>query len=159
MENRSVGYFLLLFSLVITGIIFLFNKTLKEIVYNSCTNFGHPEVCPMLDSVSKQTYLSLMIVSVVYVVAFILIFAKPENKIIIKKINKAKKVFDTSGLKSEEKRIFEIIKKEKSIFQADLIEKTGSGKARMTRIIDRLEGQGFVERKRRGMTNIVVLKD
>jgi len=27
----------------------------------------------------------------------------------------------------------------------------------MTRILDRLEGKGFVERKRRGMTNVVVL--
>ena len=42
---------------------------------------------------------------------------------------------------------------------ADLIEKTGFGKAKMTRIIDRLEGKGFVERKRRGMTNVVVLDD
>jgi len=40
-----------------------------------------------------------------------------------------------------------------------LIEKTGFGKAKMTRIIDRLEGRCFVERKRRGMTNIVVLKE
>ena len=40
----------------------------------------------------------------------------------------------------------------------DTPQKTNFGKAKMTRIIDRLEGRGFVERKRRGMTNVVVLK-
>ena len=29
----------------------------------------------------------------------------------------------------------------------------------VSRIIDRLEGKGFVERKRRGMTNVVVMKE
>ena len=47
----------------------------------------------------------------------------------------------------------------RTIFQADLIEKTGFGKAKMTRILDRLEGKGFVERKRRGMTNVVVIRE
>ncbi|MEK6845043.1 MAG: MarR family transcriptional regulator [Nanoarchaeota archaeon] len=47
----------------------------------------------------------------------------------------------------------------KAIFQAELIEKTKFGKAKITRILDRLEGKGFVERKRRGMTNIVVLRE
>ena len=45
------------------------------------------------------------------------------------------------------------------MFQADLIEKTGFSKARMTRIVDKLEGNDLVERKRRGMTNVVVLKE
>tara|TARA_Y100000310_G_scaffold79304_3_gene76019 strand:- start:11104 stop:11229 length:126 start_codon:yes stop_codon:yes gene_type:complete len=34
-----------------------------------------------------------------------------------------------------------------------------SGKAKVSRIIDRLENKDIVERKRRGMTNVVVLKD
>ena len=52
-----------------------------------------------------------------------------------------------------------MIQNNKAIFEADLIYKTGFGKAKMTRIIDRLEGKGFVERKRRGMTNVVVMKE
>ena len=35
---------------------------------------------------------------------------------------------------------------------------TGISKVGISRILDRLENQGFIERKRRGMNNIVVLK-
>lgn len=70
-----------------------------------------------------------------------------------------KKKINTSNLKPEEKQVLSLIQENKAIFQADLIEKTGFGKAKMTRIIDRLEGKEIVERKRRGMTNIVVLRE
>ena len=88
-------------------------------------------------------------------------FSWPQEKIIVKKVKerKQKKKIDTSDLKSEEKKVFSLARESKAIFKADLIEKTGFGKAKMTRIIDRLEGKGFVERKRRGMTNVVVLND
>lgn len=36
--------------------------------------------------------------------------------------------------------------------------KTGLTKVKVTRILDRLEGREIIERKRRGMTNVVILK-
>ena len=41
---------------------------------------------------------------------------------------------------------------------ADLIKETDYTKVHMTRILDKMEGKRILERKRRGMTNIVVLK-
>ena len=35
---------------------------------------------------------------------------------------------------------------------------TGFGKVKITRVIDRLEGKNLIERRRRGMTNVVVFK-
>jgi len=101
------------------------------------------------------------------IVSLILIFSKPQKEIQKEVIFKTrtvekktpKKKIDTSELKQDEKQVLELIQNNKAIFQADLIEKTGFGKAKMTRIIDRLEGKGFVERKRRGMTNVVVMKE
>ena len=52
-----------------------------------------------------------------------------------------------------------LVEENKTIFQGDIIEKAGFSKAKVTRIIDRLEGKGFVERKRRGLTNVVVFKE
>jgi uncharacterized membrane protein len=160
MENKTVGYLLLLISFVIIGIIFLFNRALKEIVNASCTMAGHDQ-CVMYETITQQTYLSLIIVGILFVVSIILIYAKQSEKIIIRKVKefKPKKNWNISDLKDEEKTVLNIIKEGKSVFQADLIDQTGLGKAKMTRIIDRLEGKGFVERRRRGMTNIVVLKD
>ena len=117
----------------------------------------------MSKNVQQQTYLALSIVGLLIIVGFILVFSKPQKEIVIQtktiEKRKPKKKIDLSGLKKDEKQVFELIQDNKAIFQADLIEKTGFGKAKMTRIIDRLEGRGLVERKRRGMTNVVVLKE
>ena len=45
-----------------------------------------------------------------------------------------------------------------TIFQADLMEKLETGKVGITRLLDKLEAKQLIERKRRGMTNIVILK-
>tara|TARA_Y100000310_G_C20438179_1_gene694741 strand:+ start:280 stop:765 length:486 start_codon:yes stop_codon:yes gene_type:complete len=161
MENKNVGYLLLGVCFVLVLIIFMYNSTLEEIVATSCTAVGHGDSCPMYDTIDKQTNLSLVIVGILAIVALVLIFSKPDKEVVIKKVEakKKKKSYDLSNLKKEEKEVFELVKSKMAIFQADLIDKTGFGKAKMTRIIDRLEGNGFVERKRRGMTNIVVLKE
>ncbi len=161
MENKNVGYLLIGISILIIGIIFLFSSTLKEISSNSCSM--EKESCPMYQTIDKQTYLSLGIVGLIIIIGLVLIFSKPQEKIIVKtrtiEKKSQKKEIDVKDLKPEEKQILELIKKNKAIFQAELIEKTEFGKAKVTRILDRLEGKGFIERKRRGMTNMVVLKD
>ena len=67
---------------------------------------------------------------------------------------------DTSYIERQlEKQIFEkIIESEGTIFQSDLVDKTGFTKVKVTRILDKLEGKKLIERKRRGMTNVVILK-
>jgi uncharacterized membrane protein len=44
------------------------------------------------------------------------------------------------------------------MFQSELVEKTGYSKSKVSLILDRLEAKRILERKRRGMTNAVVLK-
>lgn len=62
-------------------------------------------------------------------------------------------------LKPDETLMFDkIIEAEGTIFQSELVEKTGFTKVKVTRLLDRLEGKGLIERKRRGMTNVVILK-
>ena len=69
------------------------------------------------------------------------------------------KKVDTSTLSAEELQIIECIKqKDGSAYQSDLIQETGHSKVKMTRLLDKLESRGILEKKRRGMTNIVVLK-
>ncbi|MBI5803261.1 MarR family transcriptional regulator [Candidatus Pacearchaeota archaeon] len=162
MENKNVGYLILGISALIIFIIFLFSNAMKEIISQACplVELEHGiGVCPAYGTINQQTYLSFGIVGLLIIVGLFLVFSKPNEKIIIKEEGMKKIKIDISDLKSEEKQVFEIIQKNKAIFQADLIEKTGLGKAKITRIIDRLEGKGLVERKRRGMTNVVVLKE
>jgi len=160
MENKYVGYLVLGISAVVIAIIFIFNSALKEIVKVSCTE-EHAVTCPMYTTINEQTYLALAIAGLLIILGLVLIFTKPSEKIVIRRVKetRTKKNFDLSTLKKEERKVFNLLVENRAVFQADLIEKTGFGKAKMSRIIDRLEGQGLVERKRRGLTNVVVLKE
>lgn len=72
----------------------------------------------------------------------------------------AKKIEETlNKLDGDEKNIYQIIADEKGMmFQSKLIERTGFTKVKVSRVLDSLEMKGLIERKRRGMTNVVVLK-
>ncbi|MBI4153961.1 hypothetical protein HY501_01365 [Candidatus Woesearchaeota archaeon] len=62
-------------------------------------------------------------------------------------------------LSEDEKKIYDILKlKDGSAYQTDLIKETGFSKVKITRVLDKMEFSGCLERKRRGMTNIIVLK-
>lgn len=157
MENKYVGYVLIGVSILVFINIIIFNSMLSNTESDVCTE----TLCPYHTSFNKLIYLSYSIVGLLVIVGFVLIFSKPEEKVVIKTVKEKvqKKKIDLSDLKSEEKIVFNLVKENKAIFQAELIEKTELGKAKMTRIIDKLEGKGLVERKRRGMTNVVVLKE
>ncbi len=161
MENKNVGYLLLGISILIIFIIFIFNNAIKEFGDRECPLVQAGEFCPTHSAVNEQTYLSLAIVGILIAIALFLVLSKPGERIIIKKVKERvpRREYDLSSLKAEEKQVFDLIRQNKAVFQADLIEKTSFGKAKMTRILDRLEGHNLIERKRRGMTNVVVLKD
>ena len=69
------------------------------------------------------------------------------------------KEVNLSKLDEDEKKIYDLLKsKEGSIYQTDLIKETDFSKVKVSRLLDKMEQRGILERKRRGMTNIVVLK-
>ena len=114
----------------------------------------------MFDTVNKQTYFALSISGILVIVSLFLIFAKPKEKIVIKKFKEKKQKIDLSGFDKKEKEVMKILEKENgTIFQAELMEKFGIGKVGITRLLDKLEAKQLIERKRRGMNNVVVLKD
>ena len=158
MKNKNVGFFILGISIIIGIIVLIFNSALKNIIGDTCS---HGLSCEMYSTLAVQTWISLSIAGLIFVIGLFFIFAKEPEKIIIRKVKEKKieKKIDLKGLKIEERQTFSLIKSQGTIFQADLIEKMGLGKAKMSRILDRLEGKGLVERKRRGLTNVVVFKE
>lgn len=164
MKNKNVGWLIIGISLFIGVIIWIFNSGMISILSATCS---HGPTCSMYTSLRFQTWLSISIAFVVFCIGLFLIFSKENEKIVIKKIKPTlslqPKEFDKKSLKNldkEEQAIMNAILENKgSIFQSELVDKTGLGKVRITRVLDSLEAQGLVERKRRGMTNIVVLKN
>ena len=160
MENKNVGYLIMGISILIIFIIFLFNNAMKNILIQSCPLEHGGVACPAYSTITQQTYLSLGIVGLLILVGLILIFSKSSERIILKKIRERKKKIDLSNIDKDERNVVSLLIQEgRAMFQADLMEKLEIGKVKMTRLLDKLEGKQIIERKRRGMTNIVVLKE
>ena len=157
MENKNVGWLIIGISVIIGIIILIFNLGLKRIVGLTCT---HGPTCTMFDTIAFQTWISLSIAGIILIIGLVIMFTKPQEKIVIKKVKEKKKKLDLSKLGADEMKVVEFLSKGgKAVFQAELMEKLGIGKVGMTRLLDKLEAKQLIERKRRGMNNIIVLKD
>ena len=116
----------------------------------------------MFDTIGVQTWISLSIAGLVFIIGLFLMFTKQPEKIVVHKIKEKekKKKLDLKNLDKEEKKVISLLQEENgAIFQASLMEKMGIGKVKVTRLLDKLEAKQLIERKRRGMNNIVVLKN
>jgi uncharacterized membrane protein len=157
LENKHVGGLIMGIAVVMIAIVLIFNFAMKDIVGQSCTE---GPTCPMYKTIATQTWLSLSITGIVFIVGFGIFFTKPKEKIIIRTKKEKKKKLNLNGLDKNEKEVIEILQNENgAIFQSTLMEKLGIGKVGITRLLDKLEAKQFIERKRRGMNNIVVLKN
>ena len=160
MENKHVGWLIIGIAFVIGIIVWIFNMALKDIVGQTCV---HGPSCTMYDTIKTQTIVSFAIIAVIIIIGLVIMFSKPKEKIVIKKVKEQvevkRKLIDYSKLDKEEKVVVKIIEQaDGTIFQSDLVEKSGFSKVKVTRILDKLEGRQLIERKRRGMTNVVVLR-
>lgn len=83
---------------------------------------------------------------------------KPAGRSVLEERRKKWKEI-SKGLKENEQNIYKVIIDSDGIInQSELVEKTGLPKSNVSRALDLLESRGLIERKRRGMGNIVLLK-
>ena len=121
MKNKSVGFLITGIAIIMGFIVLLFNIGLRKIVTQSC---GHGSSCPMYGTIVLQTYVGLGLTAFVIVIGLFLIFSKPEEKIVVRKIKDKKKKLNLSGLDKDEKRVIELLQKENGgMFQRTLMEK------------------------------------
>lgn len=167
MRNRIVGILVIAIAALIGFIIFSFNSAMTDIINASCS---HGPECPMWGTLNFETNISLGLMAFVAMIGVYLIFFGQEERIITKiktfrpqasaktiTRENYKKIMAT--LSSDEKSVLgRIIESQGSALQSDLVEKTKLNKVKVTRILDKLEVRGIIERRRRGMTNVVVLK-
>ncbi len=171
MKNKIVGILIIGIAILMGFIIFSFNNSLNKIATSSCSDVANGFSCPIVQASNFQTKISFGVTIFLLFTGFYLIFFAKEEKVITKVIKikeqiKPKEITIENfkeimkSFDNEEKNVFEkVIEAKGSILQSDLVNKTGLNKVKITRILDRLEGMGVVERKRRGMTNIVILKN
>lgn len=167
MKNRIVGILIIIIALLIGFIIYSFNRAMTNIVNTSCS---HGPSCPMWGTIDFQTNVSIGVMIFIIIIGLYLIFFGKEEKIVTrfkmfrkqvepKKITKENYQKVMSNLDQDEKIVLKkIIESQGTVFQSELVEKTKFNKVKVTRILDRLEGKGIIERRRRGMTNAIILK-
>jgi len=151
MKNKQVGIILMSVAILIGFIVYSFNKALKDIVATSCS---HGPECAMWGTIELQTNISTgLIIFILSIGVYFFFSEKFEKKSKNNHSHLLKKLND------DEKFLLDKIKDaDGTIFQSELVDKTEFNKVKVTRILDRLEGLKIIERKRRGMTNIVILK-
>jgi uncharacterized membrane protein len=165
-NKQLVGVIAILLLLFVAAV-FFYNRTLNDLAAGSCTEDA--SVCPHAKIVATQ---NLVIAALIIVIAMLAgwlgynaYFAKPvqteappaapEGKSTPAK----KKRIAAAALDTDETAMVAIINEGNgSVYQSDIMKKTGFSKVKVSRVLDRLEQKGLLERKRRGMTNLVVAR-
>jgi uncharacterized membrane protein len=114
----------------------------------------------MWGTIDAQTMVALGIITFIFVIGiYLAFFFKEGSAVPMQKPTKEQFAGAMKMLSADENTIITmLIDAEGAMFQSDLVEKTGMRKVKVTRLLDRLEGIGIIERRRRGMTNVVLLK-
>lgn len=160
---KTLGYLLVGFSIILLFILAMVKINFDTTSAQLCDLQEHDITGTSMLSCPAHTSNTSWIIVFGFGIAFLILgigiymlfVAKPEAL-------EAKKDFievDLTKLDEEEKKLYKEIKnKGGSAYQSDLVSVTDFSKVKITRILDKLESKGILERKRRGMTNIIVLK-
>lgn len=157
-ENKTVMGILAIVLILFAVAIFFYNTTLNSLAAGSCTDSSVD--CPHEQIVKTQNIVIAVLILVIgAIVAWLFLQIRKKEPVRTAEKPAERKRADASSLEPDEKKVIEILQDaEGSAFQSDVITKLGYTKVKVSRILDRMEQKGLVERKRRGMANLVVLK-
>ncbi len=159
MDKTTIGVILIVFALVVAGFTLWVTEDLKKLnqfLHKDCSLPA--DICPFNTLVPSESIIGSLISAVLAGFGvFLIILGKREVKDKIvgsKKIDQAAK-----QLIGDEKILYDaIFASDGTIFQTQLVEKSNLDKVRVSRALDKLEGKGLIERKRHGMSNVIILK-
>jgi uncharacterized membrane protein len=154
---RESGYALIAISIVLFFVMLSVTNELNSYLHESC---NHPlgEICPMNSELPVQSYAGFSLDFAIGGFGVFLVYKSRQGRRIESEKNHdfERKLKELDG---DEKKVFETIAgSDGVVFQSDIVEKTQFPKVKVTRILDRMEHKGLVERRRRGMSNIVLIK-
>ena len=154
--TKETGIIIIVMAVALSGLLVSMTNELNATLHSDCA--CGPGVCPMEGNLPLQSYAGF---SVTFILGGFGIYLVSKSRQLDRLRMERSERFRKSltALKGEEKQIVERISSSDGVvFQSDLIEQLGLSKAKVSRILDRLEHMGLLERRRRGMSNIVLLK-
>lgn len=161
LSAKQLGFIMIAISIVLSLIFLSSTRELRRAADIECREVCGPEMevgCPHARGIPLQSYAGFSTALILAGVGvFIILSGGKYQEEITEKEKKLEKTIST--LKGDEKKTFKTIKESGgAIFQSELVEKTGFSKVKVTRVLDKLEGKGLIERRRRGMSNLVLFK-
>ncbi len=177
MNHKKTGIVIVIVTLILASTFLVYTFSIEkyltsQIITGPKGECIHPTgtQCPYetLNQLQPYNHVLIAILLLLFFSGVYLIFYQPKNEqkeAVQAEVNKTEKVEQlqttqkTKNLDKEEKNIYDLIAgNQGSIFQSEIVKKTGWSKVRVTRFLDKLEGKGIIERRRRGMTNVIILK-
>jgi uncharacterized membrane protein len=159
MDSKKIGLTFIGIAVVLFFLVFYMTQTIMDLRLELHKDCNLPaEACPYKSSVPTESVAAFVFVIAIGIFGlFLTITAKQTERIAHQQKLKLNESIKT--LQDDEKKVLRIINEgEGFILQGDLIEKSGYSKVKVSRILDRLEAKNLVERRRRGMSNVILLK-
>ena len=165
MTQRRIGMVIVVVSGIELGLLLFLkiqeDKQLLSMCQSACATEGTGgscsiDSCPYHKGENNSWLLGIMSVLVAFLagIGFYLALVKQDSKKVIEE-----KEYDISSLNEEEKTVFHYIQHHKEgVYQSALAKEFNLSKVQVTRLMDKFEGMELIQRKRRGLTNIILLK-
>jgi len=170
MDNKKLGYILLIIGLVIAGSIYVAKSKedvlIRKIVNEQGSCFLEDGTCLHDDRDSTFYFIGWLFSAVIIALSFYLIFFDKSQKEIVKTLENQKHIqvegekFDIllKGLGEDEKTVLKAVKEQDGIEQHTLRLRTDLHKSKLSIILDGLEKKNLIARKEKGKTKQVFLK-
>jgi uncharacterized membrane protein len=161
---KTIGFGLIILA-VILGLILIVVKINFDSQAVVLCDMVHDDPTMEMSSCPAHTSSTPWLLMVAFGITF-LVFGGGVYLIIIQQIKSGlkpesmKRAVNLNDFTDEEKKIYELLhSKNGSMYQSEIVQLSGWSKVKVTRMLDHLEhDKKILERKRRGMANIVVLK-
>jgi len=156
MNTKSIGVILIGICIVF---LFVMTSFVNEINHGNESSCGCPTgECPMSNDLPLYAYLGFFIALLLGILGvYVILTARGMER---EYAEKEKKLAEqVKSLDEDEKKIYEeIYRADGVVFQAELVKETELPKAKVSRVLDRLENKGLLERRRKGLNNLVLLR-
>lgn len=156
-NQKSLGVILIVFAILLITIVSSLKINLDEQGAFLCEIVESDPTLDMEECPAHKNNSPSWLVMIAFGISFLILAAGVYLLVLHEK--KGGKMVKISNLEEDEKKIVEVIKEnDGSVYQSDLIKELDISKVQLTRTLDKLENKKVIERKRRGMANLVVLK-
>ena len=156
-DNKRIGVIISVISVILLFILASFSIKIAKSEAAACIHPGGGQ-CPITAHIPSASYAGAVLLIIIFVLGIkVALKSGAAEKMRKEAADKSKTV--VRALKGDEKKVYEMIMDSQgAVFQSELVEKLGYSKVKVSRILDKLEGQNLIERRRHGLANMVLIK-